>query len=184
MLPIDPDAARRRFESKLLQSTPHCEVGRFTYGAPKFVLFPSSPAARIGSFCSIADEVTFITGGEHDTERVTTYPLDMMLGDFSLPWVEHSRGPITIGNDVWIGYGATILSGVNIGHGAVIGARSVVAADVPPYAVVAGNPARLLRYRFAPDVVRELLALAWWDWDEETIQQRAVELLTPPTVGQ
>jgi acetyltransferase-like isoleucine patch superfamily enzyme len=137
---------------------------------------------RIGSFCSIADEVTFVMGGEHDTERVTTYPLNVLLGDFSLPWVVHEKGPIVIGNDVWIGYGATILSGVTIGDGAVIGARSVVTRDVPPYCIAAGNPARVLRPRFSPEVVQWLQELRWWDWDIDTIRANAKALLNAPNL--
>lgn len=173
----------QRVHDKILHSSPAADVGRFTYGKPRFVMFPSSSRMSIGSFCSFADEVTFIMGGEHFVERITTSPLNMLLGDLDLPWMEHERGPITIGNDVWIGYGATILSGVTIGNGAVIGAGSVVASDVEPFSIVAGNPARTVRKRFPQETIEYLERLAWWDWDEEAITANAAMLLCPPAVG-
>jgi virginiamycin A acetyltransferase len=86
------------------------------------------------------------------------------------------KGDIVIGNDVWIGYQATILSGVTVGHGAIIGSKSVVASDVPPYSIVAGNPARIIRKRFDEETIEKLLALAWWDWDLEKITKNVAHL--------
>jgi NDP-sugar pyrophosphorylase family protein len=80
-----------------------------------------------------------------------------------------TNGDVTIGNDVWIGSGATIMSGVNVGHRAVIGANSCVTRDVEPYAIVAGNPARLIRHRFAPAIVEQLLQIGWWNWSDAQI---------------
>jgi hypothetical protein len=94
------------------------------------------------------------------------------------PYPIKSKGDINVGNDVWIGYEALVLSGVRIGDGAVVGARSVVTKDVPPYAIVAGNPAKLIRYRFSPEVVEQLLDLKWWDKSEEWISQNMVYLLS------
>ncbi|TGV65023.1 CatB-related O-acetyltransferase, partial [Mesorhizobium sp. M00.F.Ca.ET.158.01.1.1] len=87
------------------------------------------------------------------------------------------KGPITVGHDVWIGARAIILSGVTIGNGAVIGAGAIVTGGIPPYAIAVGNPARILRYRFAPDVIDRLQSLKWWDWSDDLIRTR-IELLT------
>ena len=94
-----------------------------------------------------------------------------------------SKGDITIGNDVWIGAGATILSGVTVGDGAVIGAASLIAADVPAFAIAAGNPAQVLRYRF-PEPIREaLLRIAWWDWPHEQVLAAVDQLCSPDAEG-
>jgi chloramphenicol O-acetyltransferase type B len=86
------------------------------------------------------------------------------------------RAAITIGSDVWIGRDAVLLGGITIGHGAIIGAYAVVASDIPPYAVVVGNPATVIRYRFDPATIARLLALRWWDWPDAVLRQRVVEL--------
>ncbi len=121
----------------------------------------------VGRFCSVADDVTVFLGGNHRSDWASTYP----FSDFADRWpaaAGHpstltSRGDVVIGSDVWIGAGATIMSGVTIGHGAVIGARAVVTRSVPDYAVVAGNPASMVKLRFPPDQIARLLATAWWD---------------------
>ena len=82
-----------------------------------------------------------------------------------------TRGDVIIGNDVWIGYGATILSGVSIGDGAAIGACSLVVKDVPPYAIVAGNPAQVIRYRFDEETIHKLLKIRWWDWPDQRVRE-------------
>lgn len=148
-------------------------VGEGTYGEPVVHAWDRAPATklRIGAYCSIAKDVTIVLGGEHHTEWVTTSPL-RVLADLPGAWEDGhpaSKGDIAIGNDVWIGVGSTILSGVTIGDGAVIGAGSVVAADVPAFAVVAGNPAQVIRHRFAPEVVEALERIAWWDWPREKV---------------
>jgi len=143
------------------------EIGEHTYGHPR-VRFPETGRQlRIGRFCSIADRVEILLGGNHRTDWATTYPFTALPGlwpaaagcrDFHA-----SRGDVTIGHDVWLGSGAMVLSGVTIGHGAIVGARAVVSRDVPPYAIVAGHPARLVRHRFDPATVALLLETAWWD---------------------
>ena len=125
----------------------------------------------IGSFCSISDNVTIFLGGEHRTDWISTFAFKEKFDD-SVVSVRKTKGDVVIGNDVWIGQSATILSGVTIGDGAVIGTMAVVAKDVPPYAIVAGNPARVIRLRFTEDQIKRLLELKWWDWSDEVIQAK------------
>jgi acetyltransferase-like isoleucine patch superfamily enzyme len=149
-------------------------VGRHTYGHDKhtFPIFTEGARIVVGSYCSISPEVRILGGGEHVTARASTFPLSARLFDpakrNSLDAID--KGATVIGSDVWIGYGATVLSGVTVGDGAVLGARALVSESVPPYAVVAGNPARVVRYRFTSEVQNRLLALRWWDWDDEDIR--------------
>lgn len=125
----------------------------------------------IGRFCAIATGATFMmNGGNHATSGFSTYPFmifgqgwERVVPDFP------NRGDTVVGNDVWIGHGATIMPGITIGDGAIIAAKAVVSADVRPYTVVAGNPAREVRRRFNDAVVAELLRLRWWDWPVERI---------------
>lgn len=130
-------------------------VGRHTYGTLNITFFGlPDESVEIGHFCSIADGVHFIAGGEHDYRHLSTYPLRrFVLGEDVREAT--SRGKITVGDDVWIGFGTTILSGVTIGQGAVIAAHSVLTRDVPPYAVFIGGS--VAKYRFPPDIVSRLV---------------------------
>jgi virginiamycin A acetyltransferase len=122
----------------------------------------------IGNFCSLAPDVA-IWEALHCYEHLSTYFVSKeMLGG---SWTADlsSKGPIRIGNDCWIGTRSIILSGVIVGDGAVIGAGSVVTRDVPPYAIVAGAPARIVKFRFNQEMRMRLLAIRWWDWDTEKI---------------
>jgi virginiamycin A acetyltransferase len=133
----------------------------------------------IGRFCSIAAEVKFImNGGNHPTTWLTTYPLPVFGNGWTLatPPAWPHKGDTTIGNDVWIGYGAVIMPGITVGDGAIIATASVVTKDVPPYAIVGGNPATVLRYRFDDTTIARLLALRWWEWDGGKVG-RAIEAL-------
>jgi acetyltransferase-like isoleucine patch superfamily enzyme len=162
-----------RLHLKRLSDKYGFEIGDYTYGCPK-VRFPESGASlSIGRFGSIADDVQIMLGGNHRTDFVTTYPFGAMTAiwpeasgrnDFAV-----SRGDVRIGHDVWLGSGCMIMSGVSIGHGAVVAARAVVTRDVEPYAIVGGNPAKLLRMRFEQAIVARLLATAWWDLPRERI---------------
>ncbi len=159
---------------------PGLELGRHTYGPIDFDLtFPMyTEGARIivGSFCSIHAEARILGGGEHRNDTATTFPIKARLFDPEERNALESldTGPTVIGNDVYIGIGAIVLSGVTIGDGAVIGAGAVVAKPVPPYAVVVGNTARVIRYRFDERIRERLLAARWWDCSDAEL-----ELLLP-----
>ncbi|MFB3763719.1 MAG: DapH/DapD/GlmU-related protein [Methanotrichaceae archaeon] len=113
-----------------------------------------------------------IIGGEHRTDWVTTYPFGCEIEGFQRnPAYSTAKGDIHIGNDVWIGMNATILSGVTVGDGAVIGADSVISHDVGDYEIVAGNPAKHIRYRFSEDQIEALKRIRWWDWPIEKIKE-------------
>jgi acetyltransferase-like isoleucine patch superfamily enzyme len=141
--------------------------GRRSYGGLSVWTFGSGDEAlRIGHFVSIADDVKFLLGGNHAYTGFSTFPF--MAKYFGVAEAQ-SKGPIVIEDDVWIGYGTTVLSGVTIGKGAVIAAGSVVTKDIPPYAVAGGNPARPIKPRFAPEVIERLLA-----FDFSTLSDQAV----------
>lgn len=129
----------------------------------------------IGKFCSIACNAKFLmTGGNHTMKSLSTYAFPLCGEEWGLTlnpvdaW--DNKGDIIIGNDVWIGYEAVIMSGVKIGDGAIIGTRAVVANDVPPYTIVGGIPAKVIKRRFSDDVILQLLKTKWWDWPYEKIQ--------------
>ena len=155
------------------------QIGLYSYGTPEiFVYEGDSNKVKIGKFCSIANDVKIFVGGNHRVDWISTYPFRIM---FNLPGQykdghPSSKGDVVIGNDVWIGRGTTILSGVNIGDGSVIGAYSVVTKNVPPYSIVAGNPARIIKKRFDDKVISILLKIKWWDWPIEKIMEEIVYL--------
>lgn len=126
----------------------------------------------IGKFCSIAAEVRFImNGGNHPVDLLTTYPFPIFGQGWeaAMPEKWPNRGNTVIGNDVWIGYGALIMPGIQVGNGAIIATGSVVTKNVAPYAIVGGNPAQLIRYRFGKADIARLERLSWWNWDIEKI---------------
>lgn len=157
-------------------------LGEHSYGDPSVIAYPGDSAkVEIGRYCAIADGTEFMVGGNHRPELVTAYPLRIM---FDLPGAFEdgcpaTKGNIVIGNDVWIGTDALILSGVTVGDGAVIGASAVVSRDVRPYAIVAGNPAREIRRRFADPLVEALQRIAWWNWTDAEVRSRVEELSNP-----
>ena len=169
---------------------PNTTVGAYTYFAGeerealeferRNVRFQTSDPLDqlvIGKFCSIAAGARFLMNGANHPEAGSTFPFWM----FGNGWHERReprvRGPIVVGNDVWIGLESLILPGVTIGDGAIIGARAVVARDVPPYAVVVGNPARVLRQRYDDTTIKKLLAMRWWDWPAERITRNLSEIV-------
>ncbi|MEO1516713.1 MAG: CatB-related O-acetyltransferase [Bacteroidota bacterium] len=134
----------------------------------------------IGKFCMIASDVTFImNGANHLSEAISTYPFAIFSGDWSnaMEGKEYpSKGNTVVGNDVWIGYGATIMPGVKIGDGAIIATKSVVTKDVAPYAIVGGNPAKEIRKRFSEEDIARLMEMQWWDWPIEKITENVQQL--------
>lgn len=164
-------------------------VGRHTYGHEDIaVRWWGEPAElKIGSFCSIADRCVVFLGGNHRVDWVSTYPFTA----FTRRWPDAegieghpaTNGDVIVGNDVWIASDVTIMSGVTVGDGAVLAARSTVVEDVPPYAMVGGNPARVLRHRFDPEQVEALLEIRWWDWPDERVAA-AIPLLASGNIEQ
>lgn len=134
----------------------------------------------IGKFCMIASDVKFImNGANHLTNAITSYPFAIFGKDWENAMDGKSypnKGDINIGNDVWIGYNATIMSGVTIGDGAIIATNSTVVRDVEPYSIVGGNPAIEIKKRFSEDKIAKLLKLKWWDWEIEKITKHVQNL--------
>jgi len=135
----------------------------------------------IGKFCMIASGVQFVmNGGNHLTDAITTYPFAIFGGAWQDAMKNKkypTKGDTVIGNDVWIGFDATIMPGVTIGDGAIIASKSVVTNNVEPYNIVGGNPAKIIRKRFNDDKIDALLKLKWWNWDIEKISAN-VQTLT------
>jgi len=147
------------------------EIGSYTYGTPSVLDWSQGSTLKVGRYCSFAGGVTIMLGGQHRPDWVTTYPFNQLFRNArSFRGTPTTKGDVVIGNDVWIATEAMILSGVRIGDGAVISARSVVTRDVPPYAIVAGAPAKVTRFRFSDDQIASLLAIAWWNWPMSKVE--------------
>lgn len=151
-----------------------CNVGRYTYTGPFDMLFNSV----IGNFCSISYGVT-IGPPEHDYNKISTHPFLYngrygILNNEDLLPVSKFDKPCNIGHDVWIGCNVTVLRGVTIGNGAVIGANALVNKDVPPYAIVGGVPAKIIKYRFDKEIIDKLMTISWWNWDIERIRKNGI----------
>ena len=151
----------------------------------KYLFEFSKDRLIIGNFSMIASDVTFImNGANHITDGISTYPFSVFGGDWAsaMEGKEYpNKGDTLIGNDVWIGYGATIMPGVRVGDGAIIATKSVVVKDVPPYAIVGGNPAKVIKMRFDDAQIKTLLEIAWWHWPIEKITKH-VKLLVEADV--
>jgi acetyltransferase-like isoleucine patch superfamily enzyme len=145
-------------------------IGDHTYGRPRVISWGEGASLKIGKYCSIASNVIIFLGSEHRVDWISTYPFPYLWEDAkSITGHPSTKGDVVIANDVWIGFGTTILSGVRINDGAAIGACSLVNRDIPPYAIVAGNPAKIIRYRFDEETIQKLMQIKWWDWPDEKV---------------
>jgi len=161
-------------------TAPNIFVGDYTYyddsrfGPEKFeelnVLYNYDFAKvklSIGKFCAIASGTKFMMTGDHKLDAISTYPFPIFGNGWETAFDIHAlpvKGDISVGHDVWFGYDSFVRGGVSIGSGAIIASRSVVVKDVPPYAIVGGNPAKILKMRFKDSDIERLLKLCWWDW--------------------
>ncbi len=176
---------------KNIITNPNIEVGDYTYYDDfedvhnfeknvKYHFDFTGDKLIIGKFCMIASDVTFImNGANHLSKSVSAYPFAI----FGNGWegamdgkTYPNKGNTVIGNDVWLGYDATIMSGVTIGDGAIIASKSVVTKDVPPYGIVGGNPAKVIKFRFVPSDIEKLLTAKWWDWPLARITEHIQKL--------
>jgi|TARA_B110000305_G_C19115817_1_gene481960 acetyltransferase-like isoleucine patch superfamily enzyme len=172
----------------------YISIGKGTYGinsntvvwdipAYNYNNIKAQPKLTVGNFCSVGLGVKIYLGGNHRYDWVTTYPFHVSYlnpnkyslpnhdGGNDYPGYPHSNGDITIGNDVWIGESSTILSGIEIGDGAVIAANSNVVKNVEPYSIVGGNPTKHIKYRFTGEQITELLKIKWWDMEDSIINE-------------
>lgn len=157
------------------------DIGNHTYGTP-LILEANMAGLKIGKFCSIAPGVIIVLGN-HITNTATTYPFTSLKsywpGARREPIEDHNtKGDVTVGNDVWMGRNAIVMSGVTIGDGAVIAANSVVTKDVKPYSIVGGNPAKLIRMRHSDDIIEALMQIKWWDWSDEEVDNNIKYLMS------
>ncbi|HJK86167.1 MAG TPA: CatB-related O-acetyltransferase [Candidatus Megaira endosymbiont of Nemacystus decipiens] len=173
---------------KNIISSPNIHVGDYTYyddkryGAKNFeennVLYnyqPDRVKLVFGKFCAIAAETKFIMTGDHKLDAISTYPFPIFKNGWESLYDVNQlpiKGDIIVKNDVWFGYNSMVRNGVTIGNGAIIGANSFVIKDVPDYAIVAGNPAKIVKMRFDEKNIARLLEIAWWDWDIEKINAK------------
>jgi acetyltransferase-like isoleucine patch superfamily enzyme len=166
---LEPRYAQQRRLVKAGRMT----VGRHTYGIPVIKTYENEPHQRllVGSYSALSEESIVMLGGEHAVDQVTTFPLRITLG---LPGALEDGMPVktgdtVIGSDVWLTMRTFVRSGVTIGDGAIVAAGAVVINDVPPFAIVGGNPAKVIRYRFSPEQIEALLEIRWWDWPDELV---------------
>lgn len=154
------------------------KVGAYSYGPLHVVYGNEDGELEIGRFCSIGPNTTFVMGDEHPLERISTFPFDVMALGTGEPEAI-GRGGIVLGDDVWVGYGATVLDGVCIGRGAVVAAGAVVTHDVPPYTIVGGVPARVIRKRFDDETIGRLMKIDYALLGKENIRELHELLYSP-----
>ena len=165
---LEPRYAQQRRLLKAGRMT----IGQHTYGIPVIKTYDlNSTRLIVGAYSALSEEAIVMLGGEHAIDRVTTYPLRMRLklpgaGEDGIPV---PTGDTVIGSDVWLTMRTFVRSGVTIGDGAIVASGAVVINDVPPFAIVGGNPAKVIRYRFTPEQIEALLEIRWWDWPDSLV---------------
>lgn len=152
-------------------------VGKETYGELHFLIYGEEYKLTIGNYCSISPNVTFIVSADHYLDHISTFPFKVKV-THECDVEAISKGDILVGDDVWIGYGSIIMSGVHIGQGAVVAAGSVVTKDVPPYAIVGGVPAKVIKYRFDDEIIKRLIKLDYRKVDKNWIREHMKDLYT------
>ncbi|MBE7927513.1 CatB-related O-acetyltransferase [Pseudomonas saudiphocaensis] len=163
-----------RAQIRFNQRYPNYVVGIGTYGIPIVHDWGEGSTLKIGKYCSIANNVQILLGGLHRTDWITTFPFPAYIEEASqIKDYGGTKGSVLIGNDVWLCTDSIVLSGVTIGHGAVVACGAVVTRNVEPYSIVAGNPARHVRWRFDEKERERLLSINWWDWQEQEVRQAA-----------
>lgn len=175
-----------RGQARFAMTYPRHSMGVGSYGLPRVYDFDDGTKLTIGSYTSIANDVHIFLGGYHRSDWVSQFPFPAFVEDVpelqalakagSHRW---TRGNVVVGSDVWLGSGSAILSGVTIGNGAVVAARAVVTRDVPAFAVVAGNPARIVKWRFPEETRNELERIAWWNWPADEVRRISPLLCQP-----
>lgn len=154
------------------------EVGKFSYGELNLVSFNWNSKLRIGNYVSIAENVTFLLDADHYVNHISTFPFKAKIVSPNQDEAV-SKGDICVDDDVWIGFGATVLSGVHIGQGAVVAAGAVVTKDIPPYTIVGGVPAKVIKYRFSDEQIKKLLRCDFSQLDKQIIEEHLKELYMP-----
>ena len=169
-----------RQQTKFIKRYPNYVIGTGSYGMPIVHDNHEGSTLKIGAYCSIASNVQIFLGGQHRTDWVSNYPFPFFFEMNEIYREKYvrggSRGDVIIGSDVWLCANCIILSGVTIGHGAVIANGAVVSRDVLPYAVMTGNPAKQIKWRFDEATRNALLESAWWDWPEHEVGEILNEL--------
>jgi len=163
----------------------HADRGTYFDRNVEIISWSDDYHINLGKYNSIGRDCTFFLHANHRSDWVTTSsqlwgPVTQDVAQMHMRMGHPTcKGDITIENDVWIGARSTIMSGVKIGNGAIIGATATVTKDVPPYAIVVGNPARIIKYRFTEEQIEALLKIAWWNWPEQKIKDDSFDMWSP-----